>query len=327
MKPSPSTALLTALVHSDAAVPARDPSHAVLPSFNVTSARPVTVHLPSRYIPVAAAMTCLSTIFGCVLSNRWHKHDVGGIPWPYISDTAKDAPQAGAFAFGMTVTACLVVVIVVLHYGKLKNDLSVLHDSKGMRRNKLSMICGLVAAPNLALLACYDTARTPGLHMLFVLGFFPACVVYLFAVTSLYKLIVHDMRTRRCDDDSSVTKTRWISLRTSLKYKVLICNCFLVSVSLYLPIGLCLVSNWYNYAEDVYVHTMRAISQHISVALLVLFFVRPHHPFLAAISRAFGNRAALRRVVLRSFYLWPICRCLYMQTAIFEWLAPDSRYC
>ncbi len=70
-----------------------------------------------------------------------------------------------------------------------------------------------------------------------------------------------------------MTKTRWVSAQTSLKYKVLICRFFLVSVSLYLPIGPCLVSNWYNYAEDMLVHTMRVVTQHISVALLILFFV------------------------------------------------------
>jgi hypothetical protein len=160
----PSTALLSSLVNDDAMSPSAssDSPHATPPSMKYPSARPVAMHLPSRYIPIAAAVTCLSTIFGCVLSNRWHNHDVGGIPWPYISDTAKDPPQAGAFAFGMTVTACLVAVIVVLHYGKLKNDLSVLQNARGMRRNKVSLICGLIAAPNLALLACYDTARTPG---------------------------------------------------------------------------------------------------------------------------------------------------------------------
>ena len=190
----------------------------------------------------------------------------------------------------MTVTACLVTVIVILHYGKLKNDLSVLQNAQGMRRNTVSMLCGLFAAPNLALLACYDTARTPALHLLFVLGFFPASVVYLFTITSLYKLLVGDMQRRRCDDSSAVTKTRWVSLQTSLRYKLLICRCFLFSVTLYLPVGLCLVSNWYNYADDMcvqalplpavilcnmlrrYVHTMRAVTQHISVALLVLFF-------------------------------------------------------
>ncbi len=156
----------------------------------------------------------------------------------------------------MTVTACLVTVIVILHYGKLKNDLSVLQNARGMRRNTVSMVCGLFAAPNLALLACYDTARTPGLHLLFVLGFFPASVVYLFTITSLYKLLVSDMQRRRSDDDSSVTKTRWVSLQTSLRYKLLICRAFLVSVTLYLPVGLCLVSNWYNYADDMCVLTV-----------------------------------------------------------------------
>jgi hypothetical protein len=35
------------------------------------------------------------------------------------------------------------------------------------------------------------------------------------------------------------------------RYKLIICRCFLVSVTLYLPVGLCLVSNWYTYSDDM----------------------------------------------------------------------------
>lgn len=46
------------------------------------------------------------TIFGSVGLNRYYGHDIGGIPWPYISDTAKDPPQSGLFAYGLTVVSC-----------------------------------------------------------------------------------------------------------------------------------------------------------------------------------------------------------------------------
>jgi hypothetical protein len=46
----------------------------------------------------------------------------------------------------------------------------------------------------------------------------------------MYKLIVHDLLGKRGDDDSAVTKTRWISLRSSLKYSPLLPHFVFVTV-------------------------------------------------------------------------------------------------
>ena len=51
--------------------------------------RPVTINVPSRYIPVLGVVLASVTIFGSVGLNLYHGHDIGGIPWPYISDTVR----------------------------------------------------------------------------------------------------------------------------------------------------------------------------------------------------------------------------------------------
>jgi len=220
--------------------------------------------------------------------NLYHGHDIGGIPWPYISDTAKDPPQAGMFSYGMTVTSCIIVWVVVINYGKAKNDIDLMYppdtDGLGSRRNFAGLVAGLISAPNLGLLACFDTRRTPGLHLLFVVLFFIPCIAYLFIVKSLYELLLVRAKTRAQKKEDQepgheVPYKSYTSLQTSLRWKRLICNVFLVAVTLYLPVGMALVSDWQDYSNDVAIHTARAVAQHVSVFCLCCFFGSMYYDF------------------------------------------------
>lgn len=182
-------------------------------------------------LSVAAA-----TIFGSVALNRYYGHDIGGIPWPYISDTAKDPPQSGLFAYGLTVVSALIGVIVVINYSKIQIDLDRSVPAEraagaagngGSSRNTIALFSGLIAAPNLGLLACYDTQRSPDLHLVFVLLFFLPCVVYLFAVKSVYELLLSRAEIskkrggRQAQTDAREERAfkSYTSLRTSLMWK------------------------------------------------------------------------------------------------------------
>ena len=232
-----------------------------------------TVIFPSRFFPAAGLACGMGSIGASVASNLYHGHDIGGISWPYISDTAKDMPQAGLFSYGMSVTSVMVTTIIVLNYGYVKRELYRLHgqlSTVGVKRNKAALAAGLVAAPNLGLLATFDTARAPQLHLAFVLAFFPCMVVYLLAVTSVYALLVRSADGKKSDD--ARFSSRRISLRASLAWKRAICGTFLVFVTLYLPLGMTLVTDWYDYANDATVHTFRAACQHVCVVCLLGFF-------------------------------------------------------
>lgn len=232
-----------------------------------------TVYFPSRFFPAMGLLWGVSSIAASVASNLYHGHDIGGIAWPYISDTAKDMPQAGAFSYGMSVTSVMVAATVVINYGKVKRDLYRLHgqlSSVGRKRNKVALAAGLVAAPNLGLLATFDTARAPELHLVFVLAFFPCMIVYLFATTSLYAYLVKAAAGKRSDDVGE--RSSYISMQASLAWKRSICGVFLVFVTLYLPVGMYYVTDWYNYANDAAVHTARAVCQHVCVLCLLGFF-------------------------------------------------------
>lgn len=234
-----------------------------------------TVIFPSRFFPAAGLACGVCSIGASVASNLYHGHDIGGISWPYISDTAKDMPQAGVFAFGMSVTSVVVIVIVVINYGKVKRDLYRLHGQLsgiGAKRNRLALTAGLVAAPNLGLLATFDTARSPQLHLLFVLLFFPCMIVYLFCTTSVYALLARSVDGKKSDEGAQHAARQYISLRTSLAWKRAICAVFLVFVTLYLPVGMYFVSDWHDYTRDATVHSLRAVCQHVCVLCLLGFF-------------------------------------------------------
>ena len=229
----------------------------------------VTFALAARHFPLAGVGFGVTTLLTAVASNLYHGHDIGGIPWPYISDTAKDPPQAGVFAFGMTMTCAAMIVIIVINYGKVKRELYLLEAPSGHKRNKVALVCGLLSCPSLGLLACFDTKRTPELHLYFVLAFFPCALVFLFMMTNVYANMA---QLSNHGGDNGGDKARYVSLRRSLWWKRCICVVFSVFVTLSLPVGMCLVSDWHVYAKDWQVHTFRAVCQHVSVLCLIVYF-------------------------------------------------------
>ena len=98
MLPQTLTAHTLAAQHMCWTLPLARYKHAVLCA--------VTINLPSRYIPLMGLTIASFTIFGSVGLNRYYGHDIGGIPWPYISDTAKDAPQVDAERLRVLLQAC-----------------------------------------------------------------------------------------------------------------------------------------------------------------------------------------------------------------------------
>ena len=156
--------------------------------------------------------------------------DLQGLVYPYISETARDMPQTGFFAFGMTVSVMMMVCCAVLQYGKVKREIRISgsgggggggrasanaagdddddgdndrhnlephtpHIPVGAKRNFVALICGLVAPPFLGLLACYDTRRALNTHRVCVVIFFTLTIVYMFTMLSIYSYLA------QIDDD------------------------------------------------------------------------------------------------------------------------------
>ena len=243
------------------------------------------LRLHARWIPAGAISIALFTILASVVSCVYHGHDIGGLYWPYISDTAKEMPQAGLFAYGMSVVSVLLLLVVLINHGKVKLNLYALAEGeegtyvKGLRRAKVARAAGCIAAPGLGLLACYDTARAPALHLVFVLAFFAPCLVYCGCMMSVYSLMARRLHERRQKLHRSIPRLSYVSLETSLRWKRRIALAFAFFFTLYLPVGMSLVTNWFDYTKDVKVHTFRAVCQHGSVIALLFFFGTMWHDF------------------------------------------------
>ena len=81
----------------------------------------VTVY--SRDMVVYGVIIALTTIIGTIGSSLVFGSDLQGLIYPYISETARDMPQTGAFGFGMTISSMFMIFCAVLQYGKVKRDL------------------------------------------------------------------------------------------------------------------------------------------------------------------------------------------------------------
>lgn len=146
----------------------------------------VTVY--SRDMVVYGSIIALSTIIGTIASSLvFEGQDLQGLLYPYISETARDMPQTGAFGFGMTISSMFMIFCAVLQYGKVKRDLG--HTTRGSKRNFTAMVLGVIAPPFLGLLAVYDTKRALTTHRVCVVVFFSLTMIYMVLVLNIYELL------------------------------------------------------------------------------------------------------------------------------------------
>merc|ERR1712096_101216 len=115
--------------------------------------------------------------------------------------------------------------------------------------------------------------------MVFVLLFFVPMLVYFGCVVSVYRLLVARQEERARKGKPRLPRKSYVSLHTSLRWKQRIVGAFTVFFTLYLPIGMYLVTDWHHYERDVAVHTFRAVTQHLAVLCIILFFGTMWHDF------------------------------------------------
>lgn len=249
----------------------------------------VFVTLHSRSMVVVGIFFALLTLGGTVASCLYFESDLQGLVYPFISETARDMPQTGFFAFGFTITSMFMIMCAILQYGKVKRDLAV--SDVGSKRNVLAVIVGIAAPPFLGLLACYDTKRALNTHRFCVVVFFTLTMVYMLTILSIYHHLAgrttlqQVMDAYKKDDDGRSYRQKRRSctaspkeiqnVKFSVKVKSIIAVVFFLLVLFYLPIGMMMVTDIgdveYN-VQDVYVHAARAVCQHLAVVCIILFY-------------------------------------------------------
>jgi hypothetical protein len=148
----------------------------------------VVVSVYSRDLVVYGVIIALTTIIGTIASALVFDCDLQGLVYPYISETARDMPQTGAFGFGMTISSMFMIFCAVLQHGKVKRDLR--HTTRGgAKRNFTALVVGIIAPPFLGLLAVYDTKRALMTHRFCVVAFFLLTMIYMVLVLNIYELL------------------------------------------------------------------------------------------------------------------------------------------
>ena len=148
----------------------------------------------------------------------------------------------------------------------------------GDRRNRAGLVLGLLNPPFLGLLAVFDTVRSPVIHLTCVLIFFPTVLAFMAVQLSIQKLLHARELARRNGNVSRAQKLRrlpmrgWVSLEKSLYWKRVFFAAFSISTFMYLPGTMFFVGDWYVYSNDVFIHSIRAVFQHLAVLNIVLFY-------------------------------------------------------
>ena len=186
-----------------------------------------------------------------------HCIDLQGLVYPYISETARDMPQTGLFAFGMTISVMMMECCAILQYGKVKRDIRGGNAPipVGAKRNFVALLTGLVAPPFLGLLACYDTRRALNTHRACVVIYFTLTIIYMFTTLSIYSYL-GQIDGKKGFGSAANSPTKFNSraeahaldvahherspkpdVHLSLRLKTYIASLFAVLTTFYLPVG------------------------------------------------------------------------------------------
>lgn len=253
----------------------------------------VFVSLPSRTMVFVGSFFALTTILGTIATCLLNDNDLQGLVYPFISETAREWPQNGAFGFGMTVSCMFMISCAILQYGKVKRDIGP--GGVGSKRNLGALIAGIIAPPFLGLLGCYDTLRAPGTHRFCVVVFFSLTCGYMLTIVSIYshlaglsvlaerELAMQGEPTsyrssRRC----SASATEIKNVRFSVKVKQLLTTLFFGFSFFYLAVGPYMCQDMFAdkyHEDDVMIHAARAAGQHCAVICIILFYGTFYYDF------------------------------------------------
>lgn len=224
-----------------------------------------------RPFAVFACVIPVATIIICVIITRSMNIDIGGISYPYISDTGRDSPSYPVFVAGMSVTSFFMIWTLFANFKMLLNFSVRYGHGLGFRIAAGIALCfGLISSVTGPLLAGLTTRKYPDGHLYSAYAFFFALIIYVIMNSAMMTSVFR----RNSYEESRRT------LRTSLALKWTCCGCMIVTFVIYIPIGISILCAWqynsstglYDYTNCPSTHVMRTITQHLTVLFLVAYF-------------------------------------------------------
>ena len=274
--------------------------------------RPVVLCVADRRAAIAASACVLAilTYIVCIAITVSNGTYIGGLSFPYFSDTGRDMPAYAVFSVGLTATCLLYIPLHLAVLREIKATEAGMAGApscccgrpcgRGSRCSTACLAtgaaaCAIVSAPFLSVLAIADTAFHADLHQYAAYLFFLLNVVSV----ALYRHVFHSLALAAGGDAALATR-----LARSSKVKRVLSYCFYAAFLLYLPIGIAvncafvrlpmaacvnelklgagycaeraLASNTtltvlWDYTPCLGTNTMRSVSQFFSIVSLLLF--------------------------------------------------------
>ena len=174
------------------------------------------------------------TILVCVGITLGNKTYIGGIGYPYISDTESSPTTRPIFATGMTLAALALIANYALMKGAIDQRIAAMAraahapSAHVARCNLAAAILGVLGSLCAALLAVFDTLDYPSVHNLSAYAFF----LFTVSAVSLHTFIA-----------SRVARDTY---RCKLALNVILAVAFII----YIPVGLALLSPWQRLSMD-----------------------------------------------------------------------------
>ncbi|KAL4157645.1 hypothetical protein PRNP1_006662 [Phytophthora ramorum] len=213
--------------------------------------------LGTRVAPVVATIVVIATLITCVSIAKAKDIYLGGLGWPYFSDTGRDMPAYAVFCAGLSGVAIALVLTWVANY-QFQSELIELEAKVASIRKycKIVRVVGVLSAFGLPVLAFFSTTNYPDLHQYAAYWFFVLEAIALLLNTIVsYKLSrlakVSDNPCYVNESESpkmSNAVNPWSASKSSTKrtfcIQVVLATLFFIAFLLYIPIGLALVDEF-----------------------------------------------------------------------------------
>ncbi|KAF4129323.1 Frag1/DRAM/Sfk1 family [Phytophthora infestans] len=211
----------------------------------------------TRVAPIVATTTVITTLITCVSLAKTKEIYLGGLAWPYFSDTGRDAPGYSVFCAGLTIVAIALILTWVANYQFQREivDKASQDNWKLIRKYcELVRVLGVCSAFGLPVLAFFSTTSYPDVHKYAAYWFFvlEAVALVLNTIVSLkLSRLTADTSYYMPESEEQPTKNvsnPWNESNSNAKrtfyIQLVFTTLFWIGFLLYIPVGLALIDEF-----------------------------------------------------------------------------------
>ncbi|KAF4325098.1 hypothetical protein JM18_000606 [Phytophthora kernoviae] len=232
----------------------------------------------ARFAPVVATVVVIVTLVTCVTIAKVNDVYLGGLDWPYFSDTGRDSPGYSVFCAGLSIVAVSLVLTWLTNYQfqreliekESHENTDNMSTSTIRKYSEAVRVLGVLSTVGLPVLAFFSTTSYPDVHQyaaywFFVLEAFALLLntIASFKLTRLTEASYNPYFSTESEAQPQATNlfNPWKVAKASTKgtfyIQLVFTTLFLIAFLLYIPIGLAIVADFQRLTvEDVRPKTM-----------------------------------------------------------------------